>query len=120
MNRYHAHQQLAKKAKMKAVQHFSKSLRLWDRHVGLLYTKNGNGMMINEKGQADCWGVFSCHSILIHVEVEFKSGNAVQTKEQKMWQSFIESMGGCYILCRTEDCIIEKLTEYLKSRKLIE
>ena len=119
MNRYKAHQNLAKLAKKKAVQHFPKQLRLFDRHVGLLYTKDGKAMMINEKGQADCWGWFSCHNILVHVEVEFKTGKAVQRPEQKMWQEYIESVGGCYILCRTENCIIEQLEKYLKSRKLI-
>lgn len=119
MDRYKAHQNLAKKAMLKASKEFPKELRLYDRHVGLLYTRNGNAMMINRKGMADCYGYFSCHSILVHIEIEFKSGNARQTKEQKMWQNHIESMGGCFILCREEDDIVDKLKLYLKDRKLI-
>jgi len=119
MDRYKAHQNLAKKAILFASKRFPKELRLYDRHVGLLYTKNGTPMMINRKGMADCWGYYACHSILVHIEIEFKSGNARQTKEQKQWQEHIESFGGCYILCREEDDIVEKLELYLKDRKLI-
>lgn len=119
VNRYHAHQLLVKKTKLFALAKYPKSLRLHDRHVGLLYTRNGAPMQINKKGMADLYGYFSCHKILVHIEAEAKTGKAVQTKEQKDWQRHIESMGGCYILFRSEQDFVDQLESYLKSRKLI-
>lgn len=119
MNKYKSHQNLVKKAKLAAQEHFGKSVRCFDRHVGLFYTQYGAKVQINKKGMADLYILFSCHNILVHIEAEAKTGNAVQSKAQKDWQSFIESMGGCYVLFRSEQDLIDGIENYLRTRKLI-
>lgn len=92
---------------------FPKNVRMFDRHVGLLYTRNGTPMQINKKGMADQWAVVKTEFGLIHLEIETKSGKAVQTKDQKEWQMFIESMGGIYILARCANDIIKTIEELI-------
>lgn len=134
-NRYHAHQLVVKKAKLFSMAKYPKQLRLHDRHVGkflpLVFIKrvlkgelrlsdwSKFVVSINKKGMADLYGYFSAHNILVHIEGECKTGDAVQTAEQKDWQWHIESMGGCYILFHSEQEFVDKLEEYLRSRKLI-
>ena len=126
---------MVKKAKLKSITKYPKQLRWHDRHVGkflpLMFIKQvlkGKWKItdwskfivaINKKGMADLYGYFSAFGILVHLEAEAKTGKARQSKEQKEWQEHIESMGGCYILFRTEDDLIEQLEIYLKSRKLL-
>lgn len=135
MNKYKAHQILVKKAKLAAQKRWPKQIRIKDRHVGkfvpLVFIKKlmrgevsindwtKHIVAINQKGMADLYGYFSCHNILIHIEAEAKTGKARQTQEQKDWQSHIESMGGCYILFRSEQDLVDGIENYLKSRKLI-
>jgi hypothetical protein len=44
--------------------------------------------------------------LTVHIEVEVKSGDAVQTQDQKNWQKAVEMAGGLYILVRHEDDIV--------------
>lgn len=102
MNHYKKHQELIQKFKRLSLSVIPE-LRLFDRHVGLFYTKNGHPIMISIPGQADVWGIYKS----IHIELEFKSGKAIQTKEQKMWESFCKNNGMVYFLVRHEDDIYE-------------
>lgn len=43
------------------------------------------------------------------IEIEFKTGNAKQSKEQKAWQAFCESMGVLYILCRDKEDVSKQI-----------
>ena len=80
---------------------------IFDRHVGLFYIKRivkGIGKLlpikINKKGMADCYGLITTKYGLIHIEIEFKSGAAIQTKEQKEWEKFTRCKKGSYFLVR--------------------
>ena len=133
-NRYKAHQNLVKQTKLDACDKY-RNLRLHDRHVGkflpLVFIKKvirGECKIhdwprfvvaINKKGMADLYGYISLHNILIHIEAEAKTGNAVQTKEQKQWQQHIEKLGGCYILFRSSEDFLQQLEHYLRDRKLL-
>lgn len=135
INRYRAHQNLVKEFKLKAQKKFGSKIRIKDRHVGkflpLVFIKKlikgevrladwGKSVVaINSKGMADLYGFISLHNILIHIEMEIKTGQAVQTKEQKDWQKLIESMGGCYLLVRDADKAIQELENYLVERRLL-
>lgn len=65
---------------------------------------------------ADLYALVSTDHGLFHVELEIKTGKAKQTKEQKQWQSFIESMGGIYILCRDIKTVIDELKRAFKNK----
>jgi hypothetical protein len=101
MNNYHEHQQLIKRFKILAQKEIPR-IRIFDRTVGMFYTKNGNPIQIAMKGMADCYALLPTKICLIHIEIEFKTGKAVQTKEQKTWETFIVSMNGIYLLVRDE------------------
>lgn len=123
MGSYKEHQELLAKFKI-LVQDEIENVRPFDRHVGkfvltrfFIDLKAGRCKIwdwkrylitINRKGMADCYLLIPTKHGLIHVEVEAKSGKAIQKKEQKNWQRMIESIGGIYILLRDEhDALLE-------------
>lgn len=79
------------------------SLELFERHVGTFKTMNDQYIKINHKGMADAYGLITVKNILVHIEIEFKTGKAKQTKEQKAWQRYIELKKGVYIVVRDVD-----------------
>ena len=114
---YRKHQNLIKIFKLKIQKEFP-GIRLFDRHVGqFLSTRFANDLIkgdctkydfknyiisINKPGMADCYALLPSESGLIHLEFEFKTGNAVQSNNQKVWQKFIEDQNGIYIIVRDE------------------
>lgn len=117
MGSYKEHQNIIKKFKILAQKEFQ-GIRVFDRHVGkfvlvrfftdLLLNKckfqdwKNYLVSINQVGMADCYALLPTKHGLIHIEIECKSGEAKQTKEQKHWQKYIESNNGIYILLRNE------------------
>lgn len=74
--------------------------RFFRRDVGMFKTMRDTPIRIGLPGQADSWGIIKIEKFLIHVEFEYKIGKDIQSKEQKNWQSMIESLGGIYILVK--------------------
>lgn len=107
-NKYRAHQNLLNRIKSETQKEFPE-MRFFDRHVGMFYTVNQMPVKINKKGMADVYGLLPTKHGLIHIEIEVKSGQARQSKDQKKWQQFIESMGGLYIMARSPSDVIEKI-----------
>jgi len=70
---------------------------------------HGNPIAINKPGMADLWGLVPTHNGLIHIEIEVKTGSSRQSKVQKTWQKFIESMGGHYFVVRDDLTEIEEI-----------
>ena len=110
MGSYHEHQELIKRFKID-IQQEIKGIRIFDRHVGKFLTMRAvkdisnwkhHIVSINKKGMADCYALYNNGQTLIHLEFEFKSGNARQTKEQKIWQKFIENNNGIYKVIRED------------------
>ena len=70
---------------------------------------------ISIPGQADSYLVLPVKPpgydgiLTIHIEVEVKSGEADQSKEQKNWQRAVELAGGLYILVRDPEDIISAI-----------
>lgn len=72
---------------------------------------------INMVGMADGYILLPLLGTMIHIEVEAKTGQAEQTKDQKRWQNYIESNNGIYILLRDEYTSLNELRE--KINKLL-
>lgn len=110
---YAAHQNLIQEFKHLCIKQIP-NLHLFDRHVGLFYTKRGTPVQISIPGMADVYGFYGP----FYIEVEFKSGNAVQSKEQKRWEQFIKKNGGIYILVKNPQDSINELKEILNARQI--
>lgn len=90
-------------------------IRIFPRHVGFFYTKNGAPIQINQKGMSDLWAIYPTTHGLLHLEYEIKSGSGKQTKEQKSWQKFIESNNGLYIIVTDDyNIAVQKTGEFLR------
>lgn len=101
---YKEHQAIIQRFKLACTKEIP-NLHLFDRTVGLFLTQRGNKVQIGMAGQADVWGVYNNGKTLIHLELEFKSGNAKQSKDQKNWENFIKKNNGLYFLVRSENDI---------------
>ena len=69
-------------------------------------------MKINNPGMADAYGLLKTNMGLIHLEFEFKTGKAVQTKEQKNWENFIVGMNGFFLVVRDEGQAVKQIKHY--------
>lgn len=81
-------------------------VRLWIRVVGfdhMLKIKYGI------TGECDLQGIVLPKGRMLAIEV--KTGNAVLSKEQKIWKIMIEKFGGIYILARSVE---QALTDFEK------
>ena len=132
-DKYYEHQQLIKRFKLLAQKEIS-GIRFRDRHVGsfvlirfiILVLKGKaslndykkNMIKINKKGMADVYGLLPTVHGLIHLELEFKSGKAVQSKEQKAQQKLITNMGGFYLVIRNEQQAVIDIFNYIKKMNI--
>jgi len=112
MSSYKEHQNLVKKFKLEFPKHIP-NMRVFDRHVGLLYTKRGTPMQINKKGMSDLYGIITVNNIAIHIEIEAKTGKAVLSKEQKQWKKFCENFNIPFFLMRDEYETIKEIKNFL-------
>lgn len=121
MNNYKNHQELVNRFKLQCREDIP-NLRLFDRTVGLFYTRrinNGvvdyNRIKINNPGMADLYGLYKTNKGIIHLEFEIKSSSkAMQTKEQKNWENFINNkMNGFYLVVRDEKEGVDDTLKYL-------
>lgn len=113
MGKYRQHQNRLTEIKLHLQKRFP-HIRIFDRHVGMFQTINGDPIRINKPGMADLYCLIPSDFGLIHVELEVKTGSARQSKDQKNWQRFIESMGGHYFVARECDEIEKKLGSLIK------
>lgn len=64
---------------------------------------------VGRVGQADISGIILISGKGIRLEIEVKTGSAVQTVEQKAYQAMITKLGGIYIVARD----IKKTLEFI-------
>ena len=118
MSYYHNHQKLIKEFRLE-IQPLLPDLKLFNRHVGLFVLVRFIKMLlkgetdladwpkyqikINYPGMSDMYGLLKTRHGLIHLEFEFKTGNAKQTPEQKRWEKFITNSNGMYFLVKNKD-----------------
>lgn len=134
MSKYQNHQNLLKRFKLLACKQIP-GVVIIERHVGkfilirfITDVLNGKCLLndwkryliaINKPGMADCYALFPSKYGLIHLELEFKSGKSVKSKDQKAWQKAIEKMGGFYLVIRNEKDGVNDILNHLKNKQLI-
>lgn len=79
--------------------------RCWSQPTGAAY-RDGDLIRYGIKGSADISGILLDGRRL---EVEVKTGNAVQQGNQKAWQEMITAMNGVYIVARSIEDAIKQL-----------
>lgn len=125
MDNYFNHQELIKKNKLLLTKQMPKSLRLFDRPIGLFFKKRTTGgcidytpIKIGKNGQCDLWGVVSCYiwingqekSIIpVHVEIEVKTGKGELNPDQIIWRDFCLTMGWVHIVAREETDVAREI-----------
>ena len=119
MDRYKAHQNLVKKFKPEVGKQIP-NIRIFDRTVGLFYTKRGTPVKVGINGSSDCYAYYKTGNGIMIFDLEFKTGKAKQSKDQIMWQEFVESYGGLYIIVRedTQEAI-NRIKNYLNEKNII-
>lgn len=131
MGSYAEHQEILGRAFLHFQEHFPQG-RIFTRHTGkfinmrfidelnacrhdlhriLHAIKNFKRFLISISipGQADSYITLPVRGELVHIEVEVKSGDAVQSKEQKAWEAAITEQGGLYILVRNPEDIVNAI-----------
>jgi len=78
------------------------TVRLWTRPVGFDQSRN---IKYGIKGEADLQGIIAPRGRALAIEC--KTGNAVLSKEQKLWRAMFEKFGGLYILARDVNQVVE-------------
>lgn len=115
-NHYKKHEKLVTSWLLNAQKTFPNG-RFFKRHVGLFITILGTRIYIGRKGQADLIGhVPYGKNSSLHLEIEMKTGKAVQTKEQKQWQVIVTNMRGFYCVIRDEHDM-EQILDEIKRRE---
>ncbi len=81
-------------------------IRVWKNQTGV--AKQGDRVIaFGLKGSADISGILGPHGQ--RIELEVKTGNAIQNDSQKAFQKMILSMGGIYAVCRSVDDALRAL-----------
>ena len=120
MSYYADHQKTLQLFKLKIQKELKNKIRIFDRHVGLFYTKSGAPIKINTPGMADLYAILKTNSGLIHLEFEIKTGNARQSKFQKKWEKTITELDGLYFVIKNIDKDLQKVLNTLRKRKYID
>lgn len=111
---YREHQEIMEKTALITQSAWPKSF-FCERHVGLYMTLRGNRIQIGKPGQADAYLLLPCAVkdifFHIHIEIEFKSGSATLSYDQRNWRREILERGGLYITIRKPEDIIPIITE---------
>lgn len=82
---------------------------LWRQQAGRVCV-GPNFMTLAPAGAADLTGILP-NGVRLEVECKRRYGGK-QSKEQKQWQKYIESMGGVYLLVRSSDEFVSLLSEH--------
>lgn len=78
----------------------------WPNNTGAIKYE-GRFLRYGKKGSGDIIAVLPPSGR--HAEIEAKTGNATQRKEQKTHQRIVEKMGGLYIVARSPEDMLEQL-----------
>jgi hypothetical protein len=92
----------------------NKKIRLWPQNTGTAF-RNKRIIKYGLIGSADISGIIFPG---FRLEIEVKTGNAVQSPQQKNFQKMIEDLGGIYILAHSVSEANDKLQEISRIRGL--
>ena len=87
-------------------------IRLWKQTTGRALI-GSRFISFGLKGSADLSGIVSGG---VRLEIECKTGEATQSKEQLAFESMINRMGGIYILARSVEQAYDQLQEICSKR----
>lgn len=95
--------------------------RIFFRDVGVFRTMDGSRVVrMGVAGQADLYVLAPCEVTgkILYIEIEVKTEKGRQSKDQKVWEKFIEGMGGLYLVARPSnvDEVIQKIKDYQSKR----
>ncbi|MBK9075493.1 MAG: hypothetical protein IPL77_11055 [Flavobacteriales bacterium] len=68
-------------------------VRIFKRHLGLVYTLNGQPMKLGVTGQFDVWGYVASRPRAVPFEIEIKVGDDDVRKGQEAWSATMEHLG---------------------------
>ena len=121
MNRYKAHQKRIAKMKLDLCRAFPRSIRIFDRPVGL-FQRSGRYIKVGVAGMCDNWAVLTCttgeNTIPVHLEIETKTGNAVLSGKQKEWAEWCRTVGVWHFIQRDDTNLQKKVLERMKKEAL--
>ena len=105
MNRAKAHQILVEEIMLDLQKHFKTDILLFKRTTGKFHLKRGGIVSIGVVGQADIFGFLAMYRNrpALAFELEVKTGSAVQTKEQKLWEKSCKKIGVFYSVVREDE-----------------
>lgn len=70
-------------------------------------------------GMADLNGIIKIGPYGVRIEVEIKTGKARQSTKQRAYQRMIESLGGIYIVARSEEQAVKELREKIEEKRKV-
>ena len=115
MDNYRAHQEKLDSIKIDLGREFPRSLRVYDRHVGLFLTPGGRPVKINKKGMCDLWGVLTCAPLAggpplaVHLEIETKTGRGRLSADQRKWRAKCLAMRVWHFVHRDNKKLIDEI-----------
>lgn len=99
-DKYHQHQVLLSKVLFHISQNYPK-IRIWKNNTGKAVSFDLKRIVnYGFKGSADITGISDKG---IRIEIEIKTGKAVQSTSQKSFMKMITERGGIYLLCHEDD-----------------
>lgn len=95
-----------------------REVRAWKAQSGVFRRLHDEGVVrVGVPGIADITGIISIqiagYIIGLRLEIEVKTGNAVQRKEQKAFESVIMDRGGLYIVGRSIQEVVDMIRPIL-------
>tara|TARA_R110002012_G_scaffold131849_3_gene284714 strand:+ start:1435 stop:1731 length:297 start_codon:yes stop_codon:yes gene_type:complete len=72
----------------------SKFCRVWANNTGMIKTED-RVVRFGLKGSSDILGIYKG----VFLGIEVKTGDATQSKDQKIFQRMLDMRGGVYVLC---------------------
>lgn len=86
-------------------------VRVWKNSTGVAEI-DGRMVAYGLPGSADITGILTnARNLGLRLEIEVKTGNAVQSKKQKAFEKMILDRGGLYLLARSVDDAIKFVVE---------
>lgn len=85
------------------------NIRIWKNATGVAQTMNGSVIRFGLTGSPDLIGIIKGSGKFLGVEC--KTGQAVQTRAQKNFESMVKSFGGVYIVARDVKGLLKDLAQ---------
>jgi hypothetical protein len=88
--------------------------KVWPQPTGAAY-RDGELIRYGLKGSADISGILKISGT--RIEIEVKTGKAVQQENQRHFQAMILAMGGLYFVARSVEDALSYVQEAAKNKR---